>query len=155
VPAGLRGEGVAAAVRGGGGFNAVGTLDRTLVNPLPVVLELADRAGLSDTQIKSIEAISVQLDRSLNARREELGRRFDGVPPAEQAAIFREIQPQVQRGREEILGAMNQVREILTADQWQRLPPAVRNAGQPQAGGPGRQGAGGGRPPGGGGDLDG
>jgi len=159
VPAELRGEGVAAAVRGGGGFNAVGTLDRTLVNPLPVVLELADQAGLSDTQIKAIEAISVQLDRSLNARREELGRRFDGVPAAEQAALFREIQPQIQRGREEILGAMNQVREILTPDQWQRLPAAVRNAGQPQAGGAGRQGpgqgAGGGRPPGGGGDLDG
>ncbi|TVP46661.1 MAG: TonB-dependent receptor [Gemmatimonadales bacterium] len=170
VPEALRGEGVAAAVRGAGGargaagFNAVGMLDRTLVNPLPVVLELADQVGMSDTQMKSIEAVSVQLDRTLTARREELGRRFDGVPAAEQAALFRDIQPQIQRGREEILGAMNQVREILTADQWQRLPAPVRNAGQPPAaggpGGPGapaggQQGAGGGRPPAGGGGLDG
>ncbi len=154
VPVALRGGGAAAMVRGqggaggfaggraGAGFNALGTLDRMLANPLPVVLEFADPVGMSDAQIGRIQGISATLDRALNERRADLGRRFDGVPPQEQMNLFREIQPQIDRGREEIQGAMAQVREVLSPEQWQQLPPQVRNAGQAQQGGPGQGGAG-------------
>jgi hypothetical protein len=133
------GPGGAGGARGAalGSFNALGTLDRTLANPLPVVLEFADDVGMTDQQITGIQGISALLDRSLIERRAELGRRFDGVPQDEHLALFRELQPEIQRGREEIRGAMGQVRELLSAEQWQQLPPAVRNIGQAGARAPG------------------
>jgi hypothetical protein len=139
----------------GGSFNAVGTLDRLLANPIPVVLEFADPVGMSDAQIQRIQGISAELDRTLRTRREALGQRFDGVPAAEQIQVFQQIQPDIQRGREEIRAAMGQVRDVLAPDQWNQLPAAVRNAGQQGGGGVqiiGPGGAGGaGRPSGGGG----
>jgi hypothetical protein len=120
---------------GGGSFNAVGTLDRLLANPIPVVLEFADPLGMSDAQIQRIQGISSELDRTLRSRREALGQRFDGVAPAEQIQVFQEIQPDIQRGRAEIRTAMNQVREVLAPDQWNQLPPQVRNSGQQGPGG--------------------
>lgn len=145
---GRGGQGGAFVIPGRGGFNAVGTLDRLLANPIPVVLEFADPLGMSDSQIQRIQGISAELDRTLRARREALGQRFDGVPPAQQAQVFQQIQPDIQRGREEIRAAMNQVREVLAPDQWNQLPQQVRNAGQ-QADGQQNQPGGGGRRPGG------
>ena len=144
-------EGAAGGIRGllggAGGINILGTLDRTLANPLPVVLEFADPVGMSDAQIASIQGVSATLDRSLNERRAELGRRFDGVPPERQLELFRELQPEIQRGRAEIQGAMRQVREFLSADQWRHLPAQLRNLAEPPAQGrvpPGGAGSAGG-----------
>ena len=146
------GRGGAFVIPGGGRFNAVGTLDRLLANPIPVVLEFADPVGMNDGQIQRIQAISAELDRTLRARRETLGQRFDGVPAEQQIQIFQQIQPDIQRGREEIRAAMNQVREVLAPDQWNQLPAQVRNAGQQQGGGQqGRPGGPGSGPPGSGG----
>ncbi len=140
---GIGGPGGAGAIMrgagGAGGFNALTMIDRSLANPIPVVLEFADQVGMTDQQIGAIQGISAGLDRSLNARRAELGQRFDGVPPQEQLQLFQQIQPDLQRGREEIQGAMRQVREVLTPEQWQQLPPQVRNAGQQQMQVPGGQ----------------
>jgi hypothetical protein len=127
----LPGAGGARAGGGGAGFNAVGTLDRMLANPIPVVLEFRDRVGMSDEQVQQIEVISSELDRVLIQRRERLGRRFDGVGGAEALRLFREIQPEIEAGREDVDAALQRVRRVLSADQWNQLPEAVR---QPLAG---------------------
>lgn len=115
--------------QGGGGapgFNAVGTLDRMLANPIPVLLELADPLGMSQEQVKQVEGISAELDRRLNARRAELGRRFDGVTGLETIRVFQQIQPDILAGREGIVGALRQVQQVLTPAQWERVPPQIR-----------------------------
>ncbi|TVP77017.1 MAG: hypothetical protein EA352_04530 [Gemmatimonadales bacterium] len=141
---GRAGAGGAAGMAGGGGFNALGTLDRMLANPIPVVLEFRDRVGMSDEQIQQIEVISGELDRELIRRREQLGRRFDGVEGPRALQLFREVQPEIRAGREDMDAAMERVRRVLTPEQWRQLPEALR---QPMADAEGTPG--GGRGPGG------
>jgi hypothetical protein len=136
---GIRGPGGAGG--GPGGFNAVATLDRMLANPLPVLLELRDTLGLSEDQVQRVQAISNELQRSLDRRRETLGRRFDSVPAQEHGRIFAEMQSDIERARREVTQALRQVERILTPEQWQRVPEEVRNP---------FQGGGGVRRPGGG-----
>lgn len=142
LPQSVRGGGQGG--RGGaGGFNAVGTLDRMLANPIPVLLEFRDQVGMSEDQVKRIEGVSVELDRRLNARREELGKRFDGVAPRQQVQVFQQMQPDIQRGREDVQAAMTQVRGILSPEQWAGLPEPIRNP--PTVNAPGQGGARGGQ----------
>jgi hypothetical protein len=132
--------------RGGGasGFNAVGMIDRMLANPLPVLLELKDTLQLTPDQVQRIQAVSDELQTRLNRRREELGRRFDNVQGQQQGRIFMEIQPELERTRNEVAGAMRQVERILTKEQWEQVPERVRNPFQPQMMVPGQRRGGGG-----------
>jgi hypothetical protein len=143
VPAAIRNTGQAQA-GGRGGFNAVGLIDRMLANPLPVLLELKDTLNLSAEQVAQIEAVSNGLQEKLNARREELGRRFDNAQDGvQQGRIFQEIQPAVETTRKEVGEALKAVEKILTPDQWKQVPDRIRNPFQGQ--GPGRGGRGGGQ----------
>ncbi len=123
----------------GGGFNAVGTLDRMLANPIPVLLDLKEDLDLSLEQIERVQAVSRDLDDKLNRRRAELGQRFDNVAPNEQATVFQRIQPEIEAGRQEIRDALASVQRILTPEQWELVPAQVRNPFQQQRGGQGGQ----------------
>src|SRR5690606_2267873 len=85
---GFGGRGMAGGPGGPGGraaggqgpsFNVIGLLDRMLANPIPVLLELKDTLGLSAEQVAAVEEVSAALQEKLNARREALGKRLDGV----------------------------------------------------------------------------
>jgi hypothetical protein len=133
-------------MRGPGGardFNAVATLDRMLANPVPVLLELRDTLGLSEDQVRRVQVISDELQRALDSRRATLGRRFDGVPPAEQGRIFAEMHPDIERGRREAMQALERVQRILTPEQWRLVPETVRNPFQAGRGAVRRPGGGG------------
>jgi hypothetical protein len=122
---------------GGPGFNAVGLIDRMLANPLPVLLELKDTLRLSAEQVQRIEGISAELQRDLDRRRDELGRRFDNVQAAQQGRIFAELQPEIERTRREVMEALRAVERELTPEQWQQVPEQIRNPFQgPGGGGP-------------------
>ncbi len=112
---------------GGRGFNAVGLIDRMLANPLPVLLELKDTLGMSAEQIARIDSISQTLQTKLNARREELGQRFDNVTPQQQSQAFLELQPVIEATRQEVTAALSEVQKILTPQQWERVPDQIRN----------------------------
>ncbi len=118
----------------GEGFSAVALLDRMLANPIPVLLELSDSLELSPEQVRRVRAISDDLQQKLDRRRAELGRRFDNLEPGQQGRVFAELQPDIQRTRREVTEALQAVERVLTAEQWQRLPEAIRNPFQ----GPGR-----------------
>jgi len=135
VPARLRGTGGQGAGRGG--FNAVGLLDRMLVNPLPVLLSLGETLKLTPDQVSSIQTVSRELDEKLAHRREELGKRFDNVQPGQQQGqVFQQIQPDIEAGRNEIRAALTQVEKLLTSEQWKQVPERIRNPFQ-NNGGPG------------------
>ena len=144
-----RGGGLAAML-GAAGVNPLTLLDRSLANPVQVILELEDDLGLSAEQTQQIQVISTELQELLDNRRERLGRRFDGVAPADAMALFQEIQPELREGREEMQAAMTRVQGVLSAEQWQRVPAPVRQGwggaglrgGGPEGGQPRR------RPPG-------
>ena len=120
VPAG-------AAAGGARGFNAVGLLDRMLANPIPVLLQLKDTLKLTPEQVTRIQAISDKLGTKLNKQREELGKRFDSTGSADQARLFAQVQPNVQAARQDVVNALQDVRKVLTQDQWLKLPPEITN----------------------------
>jgi hypothetical protein len=123
---------------GGGGFNAVGMIDRMLVNPIPVLLSLKDTLKLTPEQVTKIQEISNAVQEKLAKRREELGRRFDNVQGEQQGRVFQEIQPQIQSARAEVTSALKEIEKILTSDQWKRVPERIRNPFQQQQQGRGR-----------------
>jgi hypothetical protein len=119
-----------------GGFSAVAFLDRMLANPLPVLLELKDTIRMTPEQVAQIEKLSTDLQISLAKRREDLGKRFDNVQPgAEQGRIFADLQPDIERARNEITAALRAAERLLTAEQWRQVPEQIRNPMQPQMGG--------------------
>jgi hypothetical protein len=137
LPFALRMPGETGGAGGARGFNAVGMIDRMLANPLPVLLELKDTLGLTAEQVTRIKAISDKLGARLAKQREELGRKFDNTTAADQARLFTQIQPTIQSTRQDVSNALQDVRKVLTKDQWLKLPPEVAN---PFARGGGRRG---------------
>jgi hypothetical protein len=129
---------------GGGGFNAVGMIDRMLVNPLPLIIELREPLALTAEQVTQIEAVSAKLQESLNKHREELGRRFDNVQPQQQMQRFQQVQPDIERARTEIRAALTEVERILGPQKWEQLPERIRNPFTQQLPGQGGQRRGGG-----------
>lgn len=108
-------------------FNAVGLLDRMLVNPMPVVLDMRETLALNDEQVARIKELSDKLQVELNKRREDLGRRFDNLTPQQQARRFEELQPEINAARREITNALQQLQKILDKEQWDKLPNRVKN----------------------------
>ncbi|HSJ16333.1 MAG TPA: TonB-dependent receptor [Longimicrobiales bacterium] len=113
--------------RAAGGFNAVGMLDRMLANPLPVLLSLRDSLQLGEAQVAQIEVLSGALQEKLNARREQLGQRFDNVAREDMGRVFGEVQPEIERTRTEVRDALRAVQRLLTREQWQRVPERVKD----------------------------
>jgi hypothetical protein len=109
------------------GFNAIGMIDRMLANPITVLLALKDTLGLSGEQIARIEEVSRRLQETLDLRRAELGKRFDNVQGREQGRVFQQLQPDIEASRREIRDALEDVKQILTPDQWSRIPEQIRN----------------------------
>jgi hypothetical protein len=128
--------------RGAGGFNAVGMIDRMLANPIPVLLELKDTLKLTQDQVQRVQAVSDELQVRLSRRREELGRRFDNVQAQEQGRIFQEVQPELERTRNEVTSALRQVERILTKEQWEQVPERIRSPFQNAGPGGMRRGGG-------------
>ena len=120
-PGGQGGQG------GRGNFNPVAMLDRQLANPIPVLLELKATLNMTPEQITQVEKISTDLSVALAKRREELGKRFDGVNQQQQGQIYQQMQPQIEQGRTEIRNALQAVEKVLGPAQWQQVPEQIRN----------------------------
>jgi hypothetical protein len=128
LPETVRGSAAGRQQRGpGAGFNALGMIDRMLANPIPVLLELKDTLALTEDQVTRVQAVSDELQTRLSRRREELGRRFDNVEAQQQGRVFQEIQPEIERTRNEVTAALRQVERILTRQQWEQVPERIRS----------------------------
>ncbi|GIW53090.1 MAG: hypothetical protein KatS3mg081_2445 [Gemmatimonadales bacterium] len=100
-----------------------------LPNPPRAVLELRDSLGLTGEQVSALQALADTLSRrmeslgdSLFAALERRGGRDQN--PAELLALVR---PQFEAGREQVRWSLERIGEILTLEQWNRLPDRIRN----------------------------
>lgn len=107
--------------------NPMTIVDRILGNPLAALVEIASAVELGPEQVQAIRAASDSLQTRLNALREELEPRFANVAPADQAAVFQEVQPQLETGRQAVRDAIASIRPILTDEQWERVPASIRD----------------------------
>lgn len=108
-----------------------GTLDRLLPRPIEGILALRDTLGLSEEQAGRLEAIRRTLEEKNLAIRAQLGAALGGAggsPSGGAGAIFEKLGPQLNQGRTHVQEALNQARAVLTPEQWQKVPEAVRNA---------------------------
>ncbi len=136
---------LAAPAQGGrnAGFNAVGLLDRMLVNPIPVLLGMKDTLQLTAEQITQIEAISAPITDLMLKARTDIGKKFDNVQGAQMGQVFQEVQPQIEAARKKTTDALKQVEKVLTSEQWKKVPAQVKDPftntqGMPGMGGRGR-----------------
>lgn len=137
-------SGAAGVPRGGGGAGPQSLFERFLANPVLMVLERKDSLSLTEEQVGRLQPLADSLQVKLAARRNELAQRLQGAQLTDAAALtrlFQELQPQAEAYRREVTAALEEVRRILTEEQWERLPPQVRNPFAPL--GPWRGGGGG------------
>ncbi|MBR9988807.1 MAG: TonB-dependent receptor [Gemmatimonadetes bacterium] len=125
----------------GGAGNIESILSSLLTNPVRQVLALRDTLALTPTQLTMVQQISDTLDAQHARRRAELepalqlvmggtGGRPD--PQQMQQQIQLQIQPHVSGAQREAAEAMSLVQRELSTEQWEKVPAALRSAGQQQ-----------------------
>jgi carboxypeptidase family protein len=122
----------------GGGLGAEGgppqdfaaRLARILPNPISAILELRDSLALAPDQVAGLQAIADSLDAqnrpvsdSLQAAVQRAGDRPDP------GTLFARLRPKLAEGREHIRRALERARRLLTAEQWAKLPDALKTVG--------------------------
>ena len=140
-PGGFGGPGGQPGAPGGGGPGgfAMGGMN---ANPVQSIIALKDSIALTAEQLAKLQPLSD----TLAARNKALGEEFqklmkDAGANPDMGALFGRIRPKMEAAQRERAATLRHVQEILTPEQWAKVPERVRN---PQAG-PG----GGRRPPGG------
>jgi hypothetical protein len=110
---------------------------------------LRDTLRLTDEQVTRLQAIADTLEARNAPIREQIIAAFPQGGGGNMGEAFQRVQPQIQEGRRNIQQALTEAEQVMTREQWRRVPAALRNAlgafGGPGGGGP--RGSGGGRPP--------
>ena len=127
--------------RGGGAGPGLGGMATALANFNPVlqIMNLRDSLKLTEEQVARLQMVSD----TLNAQNMELAEvvRKDlesaGANP-DMAALNARLRPQLEKVQANQQAALRQAQAILSADQWAKLPPRIRNG---RFGGPGRSGS--------------
>jgi hypothetical protein len=139
----VRGAAMGRGGRGGGAAGPGGFATAlTNFNPILQIINLKDSLQLSEEQVAKLTVVSD----SLNVRNTDLAAvvRRDvesaGANP-DMAALNARLRPQLEKVQANQQTALRLAQAILTPEQWQKLPPRIRNG---RAGGPGARGA---RPP--------
>jgi len=130
---GRAGAAGAAGVAGPGGF--LGAIDRIAPNPATSVIALKDSLGLTDEQVQKLAPIGD----SLNAKNKTLGDALrkkiaDAGANPDPAQLFGSIRPQLDELRGNTAKTLKEVEAVLTPEQWTKVPPRIKNAGQQGAG---------------------
>ena len=99
-----------------------------LANPVVVILGLRDSLGFSSEQVARLQVVSDSLDAGnrpiADSLQVEAQRAGDGVDPT---ALLRRFGPKLTEGQENIRRALERARAILTAEQWSKLPDALKS----------------------------
>jgi len=139
-------RGAAMGGRGGrGGAAGPGGFATALAgfNPILQIIQLKDSLSLTTEQVTRLTTVSD----TLNARNRELAAIVQkdvegaGANP-DMAALNARLRPALEKVQANQQAALKEAQAILAQEQWQKLPPRIRNG---RAGGPGARG---GRPPG-------
>lgn len=139
------------ALSGGpNGIDMRAIVNRVAPNPVQTILEMKDTLQLTPAQITSLTVIADSLTAQNDALIKDLDdQRAKATNGGDLAAIFPAIQPKLQQARNNYLAAVQKAQKVLTPEQWNKLPDAVRNPRlQRGFGGAGGRGGRGGPPPG-------
>lgn len=118
-------------------------MQRTIPNPFLRTLELEDSLSLNLTPAQEValkikgDSLQVRTDSAIAKIAEVLG--SVGANPDPQTTMFR-MRDIVQAGRRMAEQAAKDLEAILTAEQWTKLPPNVKNPLMPGRGQPGEGG---------------
>jgi hypothetical protein len=135
----------AAFGRGGRGGRAGGPAAFTAAlgtfNPIAQIIQLRDTLSLSVEQVTKLQVVADTLNAKNTVLADAVRKEAEsaGANP-DMAALAARMRPRLEQLQQNQQAALRDAQAILTAEQWQKLPPRIR-AGR--AGGPGR----GGRPP--------
>ena len=126
--------GLAAVGRRGGTAtpDARAIIERVAPDPVFPIFELRDSLGLSVEQVATLEAIGDSLSGMLDSVIANVQAVLDSATAAggSLTTAFPRIQPQLQAVRERYVDSLRDAERVLTAEQWRRLPPGVRNPTQ-------------------------
>jgi len=116
--------------RGGpGGFDPSLVLDRMLPEPISPMLLLRDTLGLSEEQVARLQAVADTLIARNAPLRQQIRDAFgQGGAGGAMGEAFQRVQPQLQEGRRNIERALSEAEQVMTREQWRRVPAALRNA---------------------------
>ncbi|HSA57217.1 MAG TPA: carboxypeptidase-like regulatory domain-containing protein [Gemmatimonadaceae bacterium] len=143
----VRGAAFGRGGRGGGaggpGGPAAFAATLATFNPVAQIIQIKDTLALSAEQVTRLQVVADTLNAKNTALADEVRKEAEsaGANP-DLAALTARLRPRLEQLQRNQQGALQAAQSILTAEQWQRVPPRIR-AGR--GGGPGR----GGRPPGG------
>jgi hypothetical protein len=124
---GINGGG-AAGGRSGRNFDIRTIVNRVAPNPVSAIIALKDTIQLSAEQVAKLQLVADSLtaknDSLINDVEQQLAK---GQGGADLAAVFPNIQPRLQQARNNYLAAVKSAQQILTPEQWNKLPEEIRN----------------------------
>ena len=134
----LRGGRGAGGPRGGGGragarglLDARAAVERVAPNVASTVLELRDSLALTPEQVDRLtrlrDSLAARNDSLIAVATEQAAGPGGGGNPQ---ATFAAIRPTLEAARDGYRATLESVRTVLTAEQWAKLPEAVRNPSQ-------------------------
>jgi hypothetical protein len=139
---GMGGRGGMAGIGRPGGAGRVTPDDfRDRVNPATIVLERADSLALTPEQLTRLTAVRDSLNVVNDSLAGALEKEIEQIGAGDPRALLEAIRPRMQQAQENARRSLEEVRGILTPEQWNKLPERLRN---PRPAGQNR------RPPGGG-----
>ncbi|MGQ0765968.1 MAG: carboxypeptidase regulatory-like domain-containing protein [Gemmatimonadota bacterium] len=124
---------------GGRGANAAGggpLLGGLNLNPAAAVIQMRDSLRLTTEQVARLQPLAD----SIAKRNGELGAEVrkliaDAGANSDMGAVMTKVQPRLQAVQTENEALLKAIEGILTAEQWARVPPRIRNAGRLGVGG--------------------
>jgi hypothetical protein len=121
--------GAAGAAGGTRGFDFHAIMDRIAPNPGRFVIGMRDSLKLTDLQAVRLQLIddSLQVKKSqlLDSLAAKVRTGAEGRGDA--ASVFQLVQPLLQLARAEYLAAIASTKQVLTPEQWSKLPESFRN----------------------------
>jgi hypothetical protein len=97
-------------------------------NPVSIIIGLKDSVGLTADQVTRLQGISDTLDAALKVVGDSLHAVLERAGPNPQpGVVFGRLRPHLQEGRAKIEDALAKARAVLTAEQWGKVPAAIRN----------------------------
>jgi hypothetical protein len=117
-------------------MDASAMIDRMIVNPVQGILSMSDTLQLTPEQVERLRAVSDTLQsfqtQLADSVRQQIASAGAGGNPA---ALFQTLAPRLQEARARVTEALREAEEIMTPEQWERVPEELRTVRQIQRGG--------------------
>jgi hypothetical protein len=112
---------------GGGALGAGFALALANFNPIAQMLQMKDTLRLSEEQVAKLQVVSDSLNAKNTALAQEVRKQVEnaGANP-DPAAMMGQLRPRLDELQKNQQEALSAARAVLTAEQWNRIPPRIR-----------------------------